>query len=294
MSVKQTSASPSRFSNLRTLLARFAFLLLVVASFALMLLTKADSVMAERLRTAISDAIAPVVEVMSRPAGTMANTIDNVRELSGIREENRRLREENALLMRWQTAARQLEAQNDSLKELLNFVPQPGSTYVSARVVADTGGAFAQSLLVTAGERELVAKGQAVVSGEGLVGRIAEVGRRSARVLLVTDINSRIPVSVGNSRQRAILAGDNSSRPRLVYLRTPQSIVPGDRVVTSGAAGAFPPGIPVGVVTSVNDTDIRMEPFLRRDRLEYVRVVDYGLSGILHDVIDPSAEAAAQ
>jgi rod shape-determining protein MreC len=258
-----------------------------------MLLTTADSVMAERLRTAISDAIAPMVEVMSRPAGTVANTIDNVRELSGIREENRRLREENALLMQWQTAARQLEAQNDSLKELLNFVPQPGSTFVSARVVADTGGAFAQSLLVTAGERELVAKGQAVVSGEGLVGRIAEVGRRSARVLLVTDINSRIPVSVGNSRQRAILAGDNSSRQRLVYLRAPQSIVPGDRVVTSGAAGAFPPGIPVGVVTSVNDTDIRMEPFLRRDRLEYVRVVDYGLSGILQDVIDPSAEEAA-
>jgi rod shape-determining protein MreC len=79
----------------------------------------------------------------------------------------------------------------------------------------------------------------------------------------------------------------------LVYLRAPQSIVPGDRVVTSGAAGAFPPGIPVGVVTSVNDTDIRMEPFLRRDRLEYVRVVDYGLSGILQDVIDPSAEEAA-
>jgi rod shape-determining protein MreC len=58
-------------------------------------------------------------------------------------------------------------------------------------------------------------------------------------------------------------------------------------VVTSGAAGAFPPGIPVGIVTSVNDTDIRIEPFLQRDRLAMVRIVDYGLSGILRDVIDP-------
>lgn len=288
--MKQSPASPSRLSHLRSLVARFAFVLLVAASFALMMLGKADTVLAERLRTVIADVASPVIDLMSRPAGVVAEVVGNVRELSAIREENRHLREQNQLLLRWQTVAQQLEAQNDSLKSLLNFVPQPGSTFVTARVVADTGGAFAQSLLVTAGERELVQKGQAVVSGEGLVGRVAEVGRRSSRILLITDINSRIPVVVGNSHQRAILAGDNTNQPRLVYLRSPQAVVAGDPVVTSGDAGAFPPGLPVGVVTSINDNEIRIEPFLKPDRLDYVRIVDYGLNGILKDVTDKTKQ----
>lgn len=291
-SVKQPSASPSRLGHIRSLVARFAILLLVGVSFTLMLLGKADIVILERFRASVTDAVAPLIDVMSRPASTVAEMVDNVRELIGIREENRRLRQENERLLRWQTMARQLETQNDALKNLLNFVPEPQASFVSARVVADTGGAFAQSLLLAAGTRELIQKGQAVLSGEGLVGRISEAGRRSARVLLITDINSRIPVMVGNSGQRAILAGDNTDRPRLLFLKALQSIVPGDRVVTSGDAGAFPPGLPVGIVTAVSDTDVRIEPFFKRDRLGYVRIIDYGLSGILVDVTDPSAPDA--
>lgn len=290
--MKQPSASPSRLGHIRSLVARFAILLLIGVSFALMLLGKADILLIERLRSSVTDSVAPLIDVMSRPASTVAEVVDNVRELIGIREENRRLRQENDRLLRWQTMARQLESQNDALKSLLNFVPEPQASFVSARVVADTGGAFAQSLLLAAGTRELVLKGQAVLSGEGLVGRISEAGRRSARVLLITDINSRIPVMVGNAGQRAILAGDNTDRPRLLFLKALQSIVPGDRVVTSGDAGAFPPGLPVGIVTSVSDTDVRIEPFFKRDRLGYVRIIDYGLSGILADVADPAGTSA--
>lgn len=291
MSVKQPSASPSRLGHIRSLVARFALVLLVGASFALMLLGKADILLVERFRTTATDAVAPAIDMMSRPASSVAEMVDNVRELIGIREENRRLRQENERLLRWQTTARQLETQSEALKSLLNFVPEPQSSFVSARVVADTGGSFAQSLLVTAGEQDTVEKGQAVMSGEGLVGRISEAGRHSARVLLITDINSRIPVMVGNAGQRAILAGDNSDRPRLLFLKALQSIVPGDRVVTSGDAGAFPPGLPVGVVTAVNDSDVKIEPYFQRDRLSYVRIIDFGLSGILSDIAPPTSKA---
>ncbi|KJS39149.1 MAG: rod shape-determining protein MreC [Rhodospirillaceae bacterium BRH_c57] len=284
MPVKQPSPSPSRLGALRSLVGRFAFLALVGSAFALMLLGKADTALIERLRGMVSDTVVPALEIVSRPAASVAKVIDNVREMAAIREQNALLREENERLLRWQAAARLLEAENDSLKDLLNYVPDPRASFVTARVVADTGGAFAHSVLITAGERELVEKGQAVVSGHGLVGRVAEAGKRSARVLLVTDINSRIPVVVGAGRLRGILAGDNTDRPRILYLRTPGAVSPGDRVMTSGAAGAFPPGLPVGVVSSVEETAIRIEPFLKRERLEFVRVVDYGMTGILRDV----------
>jgi len=77
------------------------------------------------------------------------------------------------------------------------------------------------------------------------------------------------------------LAGDNSERPRLIHLPPGASVSIGDRIVTSGHGGAFPPGIPVGVVAQVNDGAVLVKPYAQRDRLEFVRVVDYGLKGIL-------------
>jgi rod shape-determining protein MreC len=150
--------------------------------------------------------------------------------------------------------------------------------------VADSGGAFAQSILIAAGSRDGVAKGQAAMTSEGLVGRVTQAGYRSARVLLITDINSRIPVRVGEAGDRAILAGDNSSRPKLIYLGVKSAVAPGDRIVTSGDAGAFPPGLPVGRVVATDDSTAVIETFVSRERLQYVEVLDFGLTGILAEI----------
>jgi len=113
------------------------------------------------------------------------------------------------------------------------------------------------------------------------VGRIIEAGQLSSRVLLITDINSRIPVRVGESGKKAVLTGDNSDRPVLLYQSGSGAVSPGDRVVTSGAAGAFPPGVPIGVVARAGSGVMKVDPYVMRDQLRYVAVVDYGLSGIL-------------
>ncbi|MEQ8666418.1 MAG: rod shape-determining protein MreC [Rhodospirillales bacterium] len=260
---------------------RFAYVGLVIAAFALMIFGKYDTVVVERARTMLTDAVAPILTTVSRPVDSVSNFARKVEALWGLHAENERLREQNARLIQWQAVARKLEAENTALKGLLNFY-DPGSVgYVTARVIADTGGAFAHSLLVNAGERAGVAKGQAVVTGEGLVGRIAGVGSRSARILLLTDLSSRIPVAVEPGRIRGILAGDNSDRPRLIRLPPSADLSPGDLVITSGHGGAFPVGLPVGVVASVTDAGITVQPFVDRATLEVVRVVDYGLAGIL-------------
>lgn len=279
--MKQHAVPIGRMATLRLLAQRFAFLALVVASFAMMIVGKADIVLIERTRVLVSDAIAPILDVMARPAATIAEVVDNVRDLAALRAENVRLREENARLLHWQTVARQLETENNALSNQLNYIPDPDPAFITARIIADTGGAFVHSMLINAGSREGIRKGQAVVSGEVLIGRIADVGVRSARILLVTDINSRIPAVVESSRTKAILTGDNTDRPKLSYISGNPGIAPGDRIVTSGNGNAFPPGMPIGVVSSAADGIVRVEPFVHRHQLEFVTVVDFGLAGVL-------------
>lgn len=278
---RQTTGQITRLGTLKSLLQRFAFLSLIALTFALMLIGKADTVLVERARVAITDAVVPILRVLSEPANAVADTIANVRELAAIREQNSTLRTANEELLQWQAIAQKLEAENRSLKSLLALVPEPNATFVSARVVGDTGGSFAQSVLVTAGARDGVDKGDVVMTGEGLVGRVLQSGQQSSRVLLITDINSRIPVVVGDAANRAIMVGDNGLRPRLLYLGAKTVVTPGDKVVTSGDADAFPPGIPVGRVAQVADGVVSVEPFVARDQLQHVRIVDYGLTGIL-------------
>lgn len=268
--MKQHSGALGRLATLKVLAQRFAFLSLIMASFALMLLGKADALLVERIRLAVSDTVVPILDVLSRPTAAIADVVGNIREMSSLRAENARLRDENARLMHWQTVARHLDNENRALRTQLNFIPDPDPSFITTRVIADTGGAFVHSMLINSGSRDGLRKGQAVIAGETLVGRIAEVGVRSARVLLLTDINSHIPVMLENSRAKAILTGDNSDRPRMAYLSPNTTAAPGDRVVTSGHGGAFPPGVGIGVVSSVQDGVVRVEPFIHRYQLEYV------------------------
>ncbi len=279
--MKQPTGQISRLGNLKNLAQRFAFLSLIGLTFALMLIGKADTILVERARTAVSDAVTPILKVMAEPAAAISQVVSNIQELGAIRTQNSDLREANEDLMQWQAVALRLENENKQLRALLGTVAESQAKAVSGRVIADTGGAFAQSMLITAGSRDGVAKGQAVVTGAGLVGRVTQAGFRSARILLITDINSRIPVRVGEAGDRAILTGDNSSRPKLIYLGSTSGVAPGDRVVTSGDAGAFPPGLPVGRVVAADESTAVIEPFVSRDRLQYVEVLDFGLTGIL-------------
>lgn len=260
---------------------RFAYLGLVAGTFAAMMLGKADVLLAERFRAHVSDAMAPILDALARPTATVAELVRAARGMSSLNEDNIRLREENARLLQWQAVARRLDAENKSLRQLLNFPPDGEMRFVTARVIGDTGGAFARSLLLNAGQRDGVRKGQVVVSGQGLVGRITSVGGHSSRVLLITDLNSRVPVVVEPTRTRAMMAGNNTDLPHLLYLPPGAEVSPGDRVVTSGHAGVYPPGLPVGVVAAVSEAGISVQPLVEREKLEYLRIVDYGLRGIL-------------
>jgi rod shape-determining protein MreC len=246
-----------------------------------MLLGKADTVIAERARMALADLITPIWAAVRQPIVAVRNAVDEADHLLNLRSENARLRDENALLRRWQAAALGLEAENAQLRRQVAFLPEGAPSYRTARVVADGGGTYARAVLLAIGPNHLVRKGQIALDERGYAGRVTEVGSRSARVLLATDMNSRVPVTLEGSRARAILAGGNSARPRLQYW--PEGVMPaeGERVVTSAETGAFPPGLPVGVVKFNAAGTPEVELYAQLDRLDMIRLFDYGLGGII-------------
>lgn len=273
----------------RQALAKLTLPVLIVAAFGLMLLGKADAVLAERARMGLADALAPIYAVLAGPLSRVRGTLADADDLVAIRAENARLRDENERLRRWQSVALALDAENQRLKGNLNWVPDPAPSYVTARVVNEAGGVYARAVLLSLGPNHGITKGEIALDERGLVGRVTEVGARTARVLLITDLNSRIPVTLENSRARAILVGTNGDRPRLLYWSEGTPPAEGERVVTSAEANVFPANLPVGIVHYSATNAPEVEPAARLDRLEIVRIFDYGNRGI----VPPEAGARA-
>ncbi len=264
---------------LRATIQRTTPPLLILLAAAIILLGKADQSMFDSLRASLTDNAAPALNALSRPLDAAATAVDRVRGVVTMYQDNLRLERENERLLQWQQVALKLSADNRELRGLLKAAPENAMSYVTTRVIANSGGGYVRTVMVNAGSDQGLARGQAAITGDGLIGRLTEIGSRSARVLLITDLNSRIPVVIQRTNANAILAGDNSERPRLLYANDPDAIKIGDRILTSGEGGVFPPGLPVGTVAALGSGGARVEPFVELSQLGYVLVVDYGLSG---------------
>lgn len=265
----------------RRQIKRIKFPLLVLAAATMITLGKSDQLGLEPLRSKVMDAAAPALEMLSRPAILLDAAIGRARDLIAVYQDNVQLAAENERLLVWQQAALRLASENAELRDLLKLAPEPAISYLTVRIIANSGGAYVRSVMVDAGRRSGVVRGQAAISGDGLVGRVTEVGDSAARVLLITDLNSRVPVIVEGSRRRAVLTGDNSERPSLRNMETGPAIRIGDRIVTLGQGGVFPPELPVGIVAALDGEVARVEPYAALSLVDYLRLVDYGHSDLL-------------
>jgi rod shape-determining protein MreC len=271
----------------RQALAKLTLPVLIAACFGLMLLGKADAVVGERLRMALADALAPIYVALAEPLAGLRDMVSGTTDLWDVRAQNDQLRAENEQLRKWQSIALALDAENQRLKASLHWIPDPAPSYITARVVADAGGVYAKAVLLSVGPNHSIRKGEIALDERGLVGRVTEVGARTARVLLLTDLNSRIPVILEHSHAHAILLGTNGPRPRLMFWPEGSAPREGEQVVTSAEAGAFPAELPVGIVHYTTSNVPEVVPTAMLDRLEIVRIFDYGLTG----VDDPEAAA---
>ncbi len=265
--------SSSRILSLPLWGSRLSTLIFFVLALALFAVSAVRPGNLQGLRTGVADMLAPAMALVNTPVQKAAAYVRMVSGLAELQEANARLQEENTRLREWYQTALVLKSENESLQKLLNITLAPQHKYTTAQVIADPGSTYVRTLLLLSGKKQGVDKGQAVLSGEGVIGRVLEAGERSARVLLITDINSRIPVIIDGKAYHAILAGGNDNLPHLEHL--PAGSVPeeGARVITSGFGGIFPYGLPVGEVVKRKDGNWAVRPFADPGRASFVRVV---------------------
>ena len=222
----------------------------------------------------VSDAVAaPVSGVVSAPVHWLGALSDGISQYFFAVSENRRLRAEAAAAAELRQEVLGLRDLNERYRDLLGLQTDPPIPMVSARVVSDSRGPFANTRLANAGRERQVRVGNPVMTEYGLVGRVVGVTRGASRVLLLTDIASRTPVMVDRTNARAILAGDGGPNPKLEYLRGYEPVKAGDRIVTSGDGGLMPRGLPVGVAVKGVDGAWRVVLSSEAGAIDFVRIL---------------------
>ena len=256
-----------------TTLGRLILSALIVLLLGLFLLWRIDSPRVERVRMAVIDKVIPNFSWATSPLTGAMNVLRSARSYTRIYQQNQDLRRELQQMMAWKEAALQREQENARLLDLNNVRLDPKFTKITGVVLADSGSPFRQTVLLNIGQRDGIINGWAAMDGIGLVGRIAGVGERTSRVILLGDTSSRVAVKIESNGQTALVVGDNTSRPPIEFLENSETVYPGDRVVTSGDGGVFPSGILVGQVTQTPSGRLRVRLAADMQRLEFLRVI---------------------
>jgi rod shape-determining protein MreC len=238
------------------------------------------------VRAGVDTVLAPIGGVLAAPVRWVGGASDFIGGYFNAVSENRRLRRQVAELEPWRDQAIALKNVNARYEAMLGLRTEPPVAMATARSVSESRGPFANARLLDAGSSKGVRIGNPVINEHGLVGRVVGTTGGVSRMLLVTDVASRVPVLVDRTDARAILTGDGSGNPRLEFVRGVGSIQAGDRILTSGDGGGVPRGVPIGVAARGIDGTWRVKLFSDRGAIDYVRIMlfeDFG------QLVDPEA-----
>jgi len=215
---------------------------------ALVLLGRAQANLFDRARTAIIDRLEPMLVVVHAPVVQFDRWIGSINELFAVYRENLALKDENARLKQWRNVAVVMQDRVKRYQALLHAVPDPDVHSVLSQVIGRANRPFLQTMILDAGASGNVKPGEAVVDARGMIGRIYLTGSHTSWVILLTDLNSRIPVTVAPGNHQAMMVGDNTPMPTLDTMSQTVTLHAGDQVVSSGDGGLLPPGLPIGTV----------------------------------------------
>jgi rod shape-determining protein MreC len=245
----------------------------ILLSVILLLMDATNSKKMDAGKMALQNAFAPIFSYTSKFANSMDDFFLNFNTVSALNKEKQGLLEENANMQMWRNKALRFEAENQSLKELLKFDNSEDYTFISAQIAIDNSASFNKNVIVKAKGLE---KNQSVVSSHGLVGRILEVGDNYSSVLLITDVNSKVPAIIERTRVKTITSGRNTKSLSLSYIPEEADITIGDRVITSGDGSVFLPGLLIGTISYIEGDNVKVNPATDFDRMEFISVLKEG------------------
>ena len=255
---------------------KFSLFVLVIISIIFLFVDRFESKPLNIARSTIKDIIYRASTIVSLPGKGFNYFLNKTQSHFNVHDENIELKKENMRLKNSLQNKDFLLVENKSLKKLLNQEMTSDSVLKNAKVIVDKNSPFIKSIILNKGRKEMIKKGMAVLDQNNFIGRIVEVNFFSSRALLVTDLNSKIPVIVEPNGYQAILSGTGKGKPVLDYLPKNHKIELNNSVYTSGKDGIFSAGIPIGKIT-FEDEKISVSLFSDISQLSYVNV-DLGTS----------------
>tara|TARA_B100000686_G_C16791164_1_gene978834 strand:- start:1815 stop:2663 length:849 start_codon:yes stop_codon:yes gene_type:complete len=250
---------------------RFSLLALVILSIIFIFLETIEAKPLNYLRSFIKDTIYRGALIVSAPSKGVGNFSNYIREHLNLYDNYHQLKEENKDLKSNLSKSDYLELENTQLRKLIDEQVISETNFASARVMIDKRSPYLNSYIINVGSNKKIKNGMAVLDGENFIGRVVDVNFFSSRVLLISDLNSKIPVIIEPSANHAILSGKGKSEPTLEYLPENHKLQDGDKVYTSGKEGIFAPGIPIGEV-KIKDEVIKVSLFSNLDQITFVNI----------------------
>ena len=227
---------------------RFSLFALVVFSIILIYVETIKTKPLDYLRFFVKDTIYRGSVIVSFPSRGFNRASSAVKNHLNLFNTNIKLKEENTKLKEKIYDPDFLIFENKQLRQLLDEQVTSSSNFVSARVILDKQSPYLNSFVINSGSNREKKNSMTVLDGKNFIGRIVDVNFFSSRVLLITDLNSKIPVLVEPTGYHAILNGRGMNEPTLEYLPEKHTVQSGNKVYTSGKEGIFAPGIPIGEV----------------------------------------------
>ena len=250
---------------------RFSLFSLVILSIILIFTETLETRPLDIVRSFFKDVIYRSSIVISAPENSFNSFNSFVKSHLNLYENYEELKEENSKLKNSITETDFLELENNQLRKLIEEQVTSKNNLVSSRVMLDKQSPYVNSFIINVGSNKKIKNGMAVLDGKNFIGRIVDVNFFSSRVLLVSDLNSKIPVLIEPSGHHAILNGRGNNKPTLEYLPEKHNIQNGYKVYTSGKGGIFTPGIPIGEV-AVEDKMTKVSLFSDLNQVTFANV----------------------
>ena len=250
---------------------RFSLFALTLISILLIFLETIDTKPLNRIRSFIKDVVYRSAVVASFPNKIFSGSYITIQDHFSLYENYNELKKENEELKNKKSKSDFLELENSQLRKLINEQVQSESNLVSARVLLDEQSPYLNSFVINIGANKDIKNGMAVLDGKNFIGRIVDVNYFSSRVLLVSDLNSKIPIIIEPHGYQGILSGHGRKKPSLEYLPENNTVENGDKVYTSGKEGIFSPGIPIGKI-QITKKGVDVDLFSDLNQITFVNI----------------------
>ena len=250
---------------------RFSLFVLIIISVLLILVETIETKPLNKIRSFVKDVVYRGAIVISSPINGISNLTDFMNDHLNLSSDYDKLVEENEKLKSNISEVDFLALENTQLKKIIDEQVESSSNLVSARVMLEEQSPYLNSFVINIGSNKNIKNGMAVLDGKNFIGRIVDVNFFSSRVLLVADLNSKIPILTVPSGNHAILSGHGKDELSLDYLPENHNVKVGDKIYTSGKEGIFTPGMPIGKI-KIEKNKVRVLLFSDLSQITFVNI----------------------